>query len=840
LKGGGYVSKRIKGITIELDGETRGLDKALQGVNKRSRDLQGELRDVERLLKFDPGNVEALTQKQRLLVEQVENTTDKLDQLKSAQSQVEDSFKSGQIGIDQYRAFKREIGFTEAELGKFKNKLDLVDDGNSLDNLKKDFKDVAKKADEAKQAVKDMGSEVGSVIGGLAAGGGIAGAVSQALDTSSMNTKIEISMEVPEESKAAVKDAINTVSSYGVDAESALEGVRRQWTLNKDTSDEVNAAIVKGAGTIAAAYSGIDFTELIQETNEISRELNISNEDALGLTNSLLKLGFPPEQLDIIAEYGKQLSDAGFNAQEVQAVMAAGVETGTWNIDNLLDGLKEGRIKLAEFGQEVPKSTKELLANTKISSKQLQEWGKAVAKGGDSGRKAMQDVTEALLNVKDESQRNALGVQFFGTMWEEQGTNITDTIQNMDQHLKTAKENQDQLNESNERLNADPAVQMKQAFSDLKIALEPLLLMIADLITKIADWVSNNPQLAATITAIVTALGIFVGICMALAPIFVTLSGIATAFGVSLGAIMGPVLLVIGIIAALIAIGIALWKNWDTVKEKAIEIWEAMSEWFSGFFETLKGLFNAALDWIDEKTDGKFSSITDAIRSYMNMVWDNIKAVWDYIKNSFKNAVDYIVALVTGDFEGMKDAVEAQMENVWELITSIWDNVMGFLDGIDLMDMGEQIIQGLIDGIKGMASSVVKSVSGVVGDAIEGAKNLLGIHSPSRVFMEIGEFTGEGFQIGINSMIRDIQKASENMSEASIPTIPKFQKPKLKTSDSSNTNDNVKGQGNQLSFERMFEGAVFNVREEQDIEKIAKLLNDYIKLNARKGGVIIG
>ena len=77
-------------------------------------------------------------------------------------------------------------------------------------------------------------------------------------------------------------------------------------------------------------------------------------------------------------------------------------------------GLKEGRIRLAEFGQGVPKATKELLANTNISAKQLQKWGQEVAKGGDSGRKAMQEVAKALMGVKDETTRNALGVAIFG------------------------------------------------------------------------------------------------------------------------------------------------------------------------------------------------------------------------------------------------------------------------------------------------------------------------------------------------------------------------------------------------------------------------------------------
>lgn len=507
----------------------------------------------------------------------------------------------------------------------------------------------------------------------------------------------------------------------------------------------------------------------------------------------------------------------------------------TWNIDNLLDGLKEGRIKLEEFGQEVPKATKELLADTDISAKQLQEWGKAVAKGGETGRDAMQEVTKALLGVKDETTRNALGVQIFGTMWEDQGTNITDTLLNMDQHLSSSKENMDSLKSATSQLDASPAVEMKQAISDMKVALEPLLLLIADLITKLAEWISNNPQLAATITAIVTAIGILIGLCLALAPIFITLSGVAAALGVSVGAVAAPVLAVIGVIAALIAIGIALWQNWDTISAKASEIWGWLETFFSDFWSSTLSIFNSALDWIDQVTNGKFSALTDAIRSYLQMADRNIKDYWNYIKSTFQNALDFIVALVTGDFEGMKNAVENQLGNIEELIENIWGNVEDFLGGIDLSSIGENIMQGLVNGLKNVP--IVGEIANLVGSAITAAKEKLGIHSPSRVFMEIGEYTGEGFAIGIDSMLGDIQKASQNMAEVSIPNVRKIDLPDVKTK-SNKTEDN-KGQVNQFNFERMLEGAQFIVREEADIAKIAKQLGDYIKMNARKNGVVI-
>jgi len=756
------MAKRIQGITIELDGETRPLQKALADVDKRSRDLQKELRDVERLLKFDPSNTEALAQKQQLLAEQVQATTERLNRLRAAQQQVEQQFKSGEIGAEQYRAFRREIQYTEARLNKFKQQLAALDDGKSLDNVKKDLKGVSKEANEAQNSV----SELGSAIGGLAAGGGIAGAVSQALDTAGLQTKIEISMEVPPESVAAVRDAVGVVTSYIDDQEAALEGVRRQWALNADASDEANARIVKGAAAIARAYAGIDFAELIQETNEISRSLGISNDEALGLINALLKMGFPPEQLDIISEYGLQLQMAGYNAREIQAIFAAGIKTGTWNIDNLLDGLKEGRIRLAEFGQEVPKAVQELLAGTNISAQQLQEWGRAVAQGGEAGKRAMVEVAQAINGVDNETKKNALGVAVWGTMWEDQGQAIIDTILGAKDQVVDLTANQKQLNDAVSRLDQDPAVQFSQAMHELKVAMGPILTVIADIISKIAEWIQNNPELAATIMAIVTAIGILMGIFLALAPIITAIAGLATALGVSFGAVAAPVLIVIGVITALIAIGIALWQNWDTIKAKAAEIWNGLVEFFKSFFESVKATFENALNWIDSVTGGRFKSVTDLIRNYMNMAWENLKIVWDFIKNTFRNALDFVKALVSGDFEGMKKAISNQMENIKSTIRRIWDNIKEFLRGINLKQIGRDIIQGLIDGIVSLKDRVLRKAQEIADGIKSRIEKVLLISSPSRVMMGLGEDTAEGFILGIESMFGEIRRVSDQMAGA--------------------------------------------------------------------------
>lgn len=117
---------RIQGITIEVDGDTKGLNSALKSVNTQSTKLTSELKDVEKLLKFNPGNIEALAQKQQLLTKQIETTTQKLNQLKQAESQVEAQFKSGEIGEEQYRAFRREIEYTEGALSGYKGQLNNI------------------------------------------------------------------------------------------------------------------------------------------------------------------------------------------------------------------------------------------------------------------------------------------------------------------------------------------------------------------------------------------------------------------------------------------------------------------------------------------------------------------------------------------------------------------------------------------------------------------------------------------------------------------------------------------------------------------------------------------
>ncbi|WKT64468.1 DUF2207 domain-containing protein [Bacillus cereus] len=809
------MAGRIKGITIEIGGETTGLQNALKDVNKRSNDLTKELKDVERLLKFDPGNVEALAQKQKLLTQQIENTTEKLDKLKAAEQQVQAQFQNGKISEEQYRAFRREIEFTQGSLDGLKNKLgnmkaeqenvasstrqletlfsatgksvddfagalgnrlvnairngtatskqleqaigiigrealgteaDIeklqralrsVDAGNSIQQVRNELRDLQQEAERTEKKFEGLKVGLENVIGGMAAGGGIATAVEKAMDMSKLKTKIDITFDVPESSKKSVEEAIRGVSTYGIDAEEALEGVRRQWALNKDASDETNAAVVKGAATIAASYAGIDFNELIQETNEIGATLGITNEEALGLVNTLLKTGFPPEQLDIIAEYGDQMIQAGFSAKEVQGIMSAGVDTKSWNIDNLLDGVKEGRIKMAEFGAGVDKSMQEVLDKTKISADQFEKWGQAIAGGGENGQKAMLEATKALAGVENATDRNALGTKMFGTLWEDQGKKIIDTILKAEGKQVDLKKGVEDLQGATSKIDASPAVKFQQAMQDLQVALQPVLEVIADLVSKFAEWISNNPELAATLAAIAVAIGVIAGAFMALAPIVAVITSIGWAM-------TGLVAIIPIIVALVVALGVAIYKNWDSIKQWTIDAWNAIGEFLVGIWDGIVQWASETWNSISESTSEVWNSIKEYLIELWNGIVESLSEIWNSIVETTTEIWNSIVEYLTGIWDGVVETLSEVWNGISQTTSEVWTAISEFFINTwnGLVAFLTPILQGIADFFSMIwngISTVIQTVWGFITQYLQAIWTAI-LYFATPIFESIREF----------------------------------------------------------------------------------------------------
>ena len=141
---------KIKGITVQIGADTKGLEAALKDVNSQANKLRGELKDIEKQLKFDPHNVELWAQKQKVLNDQVEATREKLNRLKDVQAQVNQQFQEGKISEEQYRAFQRELIKTESQLKEYEKALKEVNLQNHEFNQKmQEMGDKLKKAGES-------------------------------------------------------------------------------------------------------------------------------------------------------------------------------------------------------------------------------------------------------------------------------------------------------------------------------------------------------------------------------------------------------------------------------------------------------------------------------------------------------------------------------------------------------------------------------------------------------------------------------------------------------------------------------------------------------------------
>lgn len=154
--------RRIKGLTIEIGGDTTQLSESLHDVNKSITSTQAQLKDVEKLLKLDPTNTEMLAQKQELLTQAISKTEEKLEALKDAAVQAEKQLGEGKISQEQFAALQREIAATEIELKRYDSQLDTAADatedlGDAAEQAAQDSGDAGKEIGELSDAADDLG-----------------------------------------------------------------------------------------------------------------------------------------------------------------------------------------------------------------------------------------------------------------------------------------------------------------------------------------------------------------------------------------------------------------------------------------------------------------------------------------------------------------------------------------------------------------------------------------------------------------------------------------------------------------------------------------------------------
>lgn len=264
------MASRIKGITIEIGGDTTGLDKALKGVNNTIRTTQNSLRDVNKLLKLDPKNTTLLSQKQKLLKESIGATKEKLEGLKEAQKQAKEQLERGELGQDKYDALQCEIVETENELKRMEN------EAASCDSKLTKMAEAGSKLQQTGDAISGAGKKLLPVSGAVTALGVVS--VKTAADFDSAMSKVAaVSGATGDEFDALRAKAREMGAKTKFSATEAGEAMNYMATAGWKTEDMLDG--IDGIMNLAAA-SGEDLATTSDIVTDAITAFGLSAEDS--------------------------------------------------------------------------------------------------------------------------------------------------------------------------------------------------------------------------------------------------------------------------------------------------------------------------------------------------------------------------------------------------------------------------------------------------------------------------------------------------------------------------------------------------------------------------------
>ncbi|WP_238188923.1 phage tail tape measure protein [Paenibacillus sp. L3-i20] len=232
-----------------------------------------------------------------------------------------------------------------------------------------------------------------------------------------------------------------------------------------------------------------------------------------------------------------------------------------------------------------------------------------------------------------------------------------------------------------------------------------------------------------------------------------------------------PITWIVVAIIAVIAAAILIFKNWGTIgpwllgmwtlfKNGIITVFNSIVTFFSGWVLLIKTAIVGAISWIVTTVTGYWTQITTITTNVFNGIITFFSGWVLLIKTAIVGAISWIVTTVTGYWTQIKTTTTSVFTSVSTFFTDIWNSITGFFQGIDLQQIGRDIIQGLINGIVNTAGAVVTAITNVASDITTGIKNFLRIKSPSRVMMEVGYYTGEGLADGITGTQAMVSVAS--------------------------------------------------------------------------------
>lgn len=685
------MAGNIKGITIEIGGDTTKLEKALKNVNTNARDLNKQLREVEKSLKFNPGNTELISQKQRILAESVENTKKKLDTLKEAQEQAKKALADGKIGQDEYDALTREIIKTENQLKSLQGELDKT-------NSK--WKEVGDKLQKTGDKMAKVGEGMTKgVTAPIAAVAGLSIAAFKEVDNG-LDTVISKTGATGEAAKSLEESFRNVASNMPASFDevgNAIGEVNTQFGLTGEALEKASQQIIK-----FAQINGADVTASTISAKQAIEKYGLSAKDLDMVLDSVTKTaqntGVSTDKLfDIVIKGSPQLKELGLNFAQATEMMGRMEQKGI-DSSKALSYMTRAQTTWAKQGKSITQGLKEM--QEKLASATTHEEKLAIAAEafGTKGGAFMLEVLES----------GALNADEFANAMEDAAGSVDSTWEGM----------------------LDPIDLVQQAMNNLKMSgadlgtalqtvLVPMLEGAINAFKRFSDWFG---KLSPETQQFIVKVGL---IAAAIGPVLVAVgklsSGLgktigffsaggkgADLFAKAIGFITSPAGIAVAAIAAIIGIGVLLYKNWDTIKEKASEIWGAIVEFLSGIWQGISSAWSSAWGGIKSTLTGIWNGLKgvastafNAIKQAITTVWNAVKTttttIWNGIKTAIETIWNGLKTTATTAFNAIKTAIDTVWNAVKTATATIWNGI-------------KSAVESVWNGIKSTATSVFDSI----------------------------------------------------------------------------------------------------------------------------------
>lgn len=650
------MANRIKGITIEIGGDTTKLDKALSGTNKHLKNTQSSLRDVERLLKLDPGNTELLLQKQRLLSEAAEASRQKLETLRSAAANA-DAALERKVNFDaKYQPLQNQITSVSATLdGLRDNQAQMEQDlasGKISTDTYDSFQTKVKETEQTLESLKQQQKAVEEEFSGAK--------MDQSQYDALQRELIETEREYKEAEKAAASFS-QTAEKVGTAASKVAEGAGEVANATKGLS-------TAAAGGVAAfGLLAVNAGKAADDLNTLSKQSGFSTDD-------LQKWQYAADLVDvsvddIIGAARKMKKNMVSESAETQAAFAklgVSVYDGTDQLRDATDVFYQ----LLESLSYVPNETERDILAMQIFGKSADDLAGIIDDGGEALRQLGKEAEDAGLILS----KDALdGANAFNDGLDRLKAQAQATF------LESGAELAENLLPVMEAA-VEAASSLFQWFASLDGSTLKLLMGVLLAVAAISPVASTISTIANAVSAISGLAGSLSGAASALSGISTAIGGIGTAASGASSAVssflLGPAGLVVAAAAAVGAL-VYLYETNETFRQSL----ENFDQWITGIFTT---------DWTES---------FGAAGEVLNALFASGLEVYEGFKQILGGVVDLVAGAFTGDWE-----------RAWQGVIDIFGGVFSTL---------EAVAKAPVNSLIGMVNSLILSVCDGINSVIE-------------------------------------------------------------------------------------------------------------------------